>query len=134
RDDKRGARPGGGGMIAVLVAALLAQPAAGLPPGEVPPEIGPFSYTTLSLEQGVAKFRDICLNPLLDHQAIEWAVLASGLAFTRDESVPAGEWLWQSRYGEVYFRSNSAMTDGRPMQDCDVRFVIPRRLSERELT
>ncbi len=120
-------------MIAFLATALLAQ-AAALPPGEVPPEAGPFTYTTLSLEQAVAKFRDICLNPLLDHQAIEQAVLASGLGFTRDTDTGVGEWHWTSRYGTVYFRSNSAMTDGRPMQDCDVRFVIPRRLPQRELT
>jgi hypothetical protein len=114
----------------VLVAAVAAQPG---PPPTVAPELGRFTYSAMSLEEGVAQFRAICLEPLLDSQAIERAVLASGLGYARDDSVAAGEWLWKSRYGSVYFRSNSAMTDGRRMQDCNVRFIIPRRFSQREL-
>ena len=119
-------------MIAafLIVATVAAQPG---PPETVAPEIGPFTYTTTSLEDGVARFRAICLEPLLDGEAIERAVLASGLGFARDDSVAQGEWLWKSRYGSVYFRSNSVMTDGRPMQDCNVRFIIPRRLPQPEL-
>jgi hypothetical protein len=114
----------------VLAAVFAAQPA---PAQTVPPERGTFRYMPLSLEAGVEKFRAICLEPLLDPEALERAVLASGLEFSRDTSVAAGEWLWTSRYGEVYFRSNSAMADGRPMQDCDVRFVIRERLTHRRL-
>ena len=119
-------------MSLAFLLALAAVAQTG-PPQTVPPETGRFTYASLSLEEGVAKFRAICLEPLLDHEAIERAVLASGLGYTRDESVGAGEWLWTSRYGEVYFRPNGAMTDGRPMQDCDVRFVLPRRLPQRAL-
>jgi hypothetical protein len=117
----------------LLLAMLQAPPAASGQPLTVPPVTGTFRYSTLSLEDGIARFRSICLEPLLDPVAIERAVLASGLAFERSNEVPAGEWLWESRYGSVYFRSDSAMTDGRPMQDCNIRFVIPQRLAQRAL-
>ena len=121
------------GALAALGCIGTSQPPAKLPPVVVPPQQGHFSFRTLPLDRALALFRTICMDSRFDGEAIERAVLAAGLDYARQTVEQPGEMLWTSRYGEVYFRGRGAMRDGRPMQDCDLRFAIPERLERRRL-
>ena len=120
----------------LALAAFLCLAAAGpLPPGavSVPPVPGPVTLTALPLDRAFALFRTLCMDTFPDPEAVERAVLAAGLEFAPQHLDAAGERLWVSRYGEVYFRGAGAMVDGRPMQDCDLRFAMPHSMPRGEL-
>lgn len=119
--------------LLALACIGAAQPPAALPPLHVAPERGHFNYRPLPLDRALALFRTICMDSHFDGEAVERAVLAAGLGYTRQIAEQPGEMLWTSRYGEVYFRGEGVMRDGRPMQDCDLRFAIPDRMARRRL-
>jgi hypothetical protein len=120
-------------MIGLALLLALLQPPAALPPLVVPPVEGQFSLRAMPLDRALGLFRAICMDSRFDGAAVERAVLAAGLDYTRQPVEQPGEMLWTSPYGEVYFRGSGAMRDGRPMQDCDLRFAIPERLERRQL-
>jgi hypothetical protein len=87
----------------------------------------------LPLERAFALFRVLCMDTFPDAQAVEGAVLAADLGFTPDRAAAPGERLWVSPYGTVNFIEVGVMSDGRPRQECDLRFVMPQRLARRAL-
>jgi hypothetical protein len=121
------------GALVALGCIGTSQPPAALPPLFVPPLERNYSLRAMPLDRALALFRTICMDSRFDGAAIERAVLAAGLDYARQSVEQPGEMFWTSRYGEVYFRGRSAMRDGRPMQDCDLRFAIPVRMESVEL-
>jgi hypothetical protein len=126
------------GRVACALAAFACVGASDPPPPPPPAAIieplqGPITLTAMPLDRAFALFRTLCMDPFPDPAAVERAVLAAGLGFTPGHRDNPGERLWDSPHGTVFFRGASAMADGRPMQDCDLRFLMPDPLTRAEL-